>query len=296
MKALLIIPPCPARWLALEKLLDHERAARRADLELRFTKAVESANDAFAIIPDGGQILANACIAKRGDAGVLRYVFTHPDHRRRGFARSVIETLTSWFNMVGGKWLYASATADVAQPFAARFGFRRLHGVSGDPHDTLALLRRSNTEAGDPFGGPAGDVTIRDVTRADDPLMVSLMQHRAGSDPRVPLAESACAAQAAVLDLIHQQEQGTCKLLGAFRGTRIVAIASVATDPLGERTYAMRIPHDEDLPKLREAVLAFADGKGYKQVDFPLETLAETTAAPGVRPDSGSSSLPAPHD
>ena len=296
MKALLIIPPCPARWLALEKLLDHERDARRADLELRFTKTVDSANDAFTIIPDGGQILACACLAKRGDAGVLLYVFTHRDHRRRGFARRVIETLTSWFDMVGGKWLYASATADVAPPFAARFGFRRLHGVSGDPHDTLALLRRSNTEASDPFGGPACDVTIRDVTRADYPLMVSLMQHRAGPDPRVPLAESACGAQTAVLDLIHQQEQGTCKLLAAFRGTRIVGIASVATDPLGERTYAMRIPHDEALPKLREALLAFAETKGYKQVDFPLESLAETTTASDAVPDVASAGTPAPHD
>jgi hypothetical protein len=127
----------------------------------------------------------------------------------------------------------------------------------------------------------AGDTVVRDVTRADWPAMVTLLQYSPGPDPRVPLDESAVTAEVFTLDLIDHTERGACALKGAFRGARLVGLATVAIDRSGERTYGMLIPHSAPPPELRAAVLEFAQSKGYAHVDFPMEALraAEPAAA-----------------
>lgn len=276
MKPLLIIPPAPARWRALENLLGHKGPLWREDVEKRFTQGVPDAQDAFAVIADGGLLLANACVNKRGAVGVLGHVFARPEHRRRGHARQVIAAVVSWFDMLGGKWLYLGCPAALADGLYAKFGFRVLHRLARVPGEEVTMLRVAAGARETPFAETDGEIAVRDATRADWPLLVALLQHFPGPDPRVPLRESAVSAELAMLELFSRQERGTCRLLAAWRGDRIIGLASVATDALGRRTYAMLLPHNETLPPLREAVTAFAQGRGYEQVDFPLEALAAT--------------------
>jgi hypothetical protein len=117
------------------------------------------------------------------------------------------------------------------------------------------------------------------VTRADWPLIVALLQHYCGPDPRVALGESALAAETTALDLISQQQQGTCHLLVASRQRRIIGLGSVATAQSAERTYAMTLPHDQPVDGLRQALIDFARARGFRQVDFPMEALARSVAS-----------------
>jgi GNAT superfamily N-acetyltransferase len=278
MKPLLIIAPAPARWHALADLVAHKEPQWLEDIEKRIVNGVDGGQDAFAVIPEGGRLLAGACINRRHDIGILGHVFTRAEHRGLGFARRLITTLLSWFDMSGGKWLHLGTTADVAERVFAKFGFKITHRASRQPHDRVMMLRTADGLASNPLDNAVGEPVIHDVSRADWPLIVSLLQRRPGPDPRVSSDESAVTAEVAGLDLITQQENGTCRLRAAFCGDCIVSLASVATDQLGERTYAMLIPHSDPAPGLREAVVEFARSKGYSQVDFPMEALSRGRA------------------
>lgn len=283
MKPLLIVPPAPARWPALLELLRHKGQPWLNDLERRVCEGIPGAEDAYAVMPAGGQYLASGCINKRGDIGILGHVFTRPDHRRRGHARLLTETLLSWFEMTGGRWLYLGTTAELDEGLYRKFGFRPFRRAAWAPHDRLTMLRTGAGVTEDPLADGHEDVAIRDLTRADWPLMVALLQHREGPDPRVPLGESAVTAEVFTLDLVIHLERGACLLKGAFGGPRLLGVASVATDQPGERTYAMLMPCAGAPPQLRQAAIELAHSKGYTQVDFPMEALA--TAAHRPRPD-----------
>jgi len=274
-KPLLILPPAPQRWLALHDLLGHKGPVWLEDIEQRCTRGVAGAQDAFAVMPSGGQMLASASIQKRLDIGILGHVFTRPDHRRRGFARRLLETAIAWFDMVGGKQLYLGTAAEL-EPLYAGAGFRVLHHAMRDGQDVLIMTRGAAAPGAD---DDARDVTIRPAARGDWPLMVALLQEHYGPDPRVSLAESAVAAEPTTLELVSRSEKGVCSLLAAWRGGRIIGLGSIATDELGERTYAMVMPHNDAPPALREALVAEAERKGYKQVEFPLEALAAAVPA-----------------
>ncbi len=289
MKPLLIIPPCAARWHALQDLLAHKGPPWLEDIEQRFAQGVAGARDAFAVVPNGGQFVAHACINAFGHTGVLGHVFTRPDHRRRGYALQLLKTVLSWFNMVGGKRIYLGTTVDLAEPLYGKFGFKIIRRTSPAPSeggagaalDRVMMMRVADGQPEDPLADMPGEVAVREVGRAEWPLIVALLQHRPGPDPRVSLDETAVAAEAFVLELINGQARGTCALRAAFRGPQVFGFASVATDQLGERTYAVQMPHNEPLPALREAIVELARTKGYTQVDFPMEALAappETTS------------------
>lgn len=283
MKPLLIIPPCPARWHSMEELLDFEGPTRLEDLRRRFVEGVPGSRDAFAVVRDGGRILAHACVAARGPVGLLGSIYTRPEHRRRGLARSLVQMLVDWFEMIGGRWLYASCPVGAAERLLRPLSFAVLHRVPRDPEDQVSLMRRSPGADEDPYAGLAGDCTVRDATRADWPLIAGLLQHRCGPDPRVGLAESALDAPRFALELVTQQERGVCQVQLACQDGRVVALGSVATDQLGQRTYAMLLPYGRVPPVLREAILTCAQAKGYTQVEFPLETLAgPESAAPST--------------
>ena len=275
MKPLLIIPPSPARWPALRDLPLHDDPIWQDDLEKRFARGLPRSQDAFAIFADGGHVLGTACICKRHDLGVLTRVYVQPDHRQRGLARQLVDTVLSWFDMTGGKWLYATTTADLLEGLFSKVRFRDVHRVAATPHDATVILRAAADVPDDPLLAADGPVTVHDLSRANWPTMVVLMHNRAGADPRVPLGESSVAAEATALDLIAQLEAGTCSLKAAFQGPRLIGLASIATQPEGERTYAMIMPHDDVPQVLRNAVVEFAQAGGYQQVDFPMEALAE---------------------
>ena len=280
-KPLMIMAPAPGRWPALQDLVGHKGRPWLADIERRVLHGVLGSLDVYAVIPSGGQFLANACIDKFGDVGVLGHVFTRPEHRRRGYARQVMETVLGWFDMTGGQWLFLGTTAELDASLYAKFGFTPLRRVVWAPHDRLTMVRPGQRAQGDPLADVRGDVVVREVNRAHWPAMVTLLQYRAGPDPRVPLEETAVTAEVFTLDLIDHQERGACRLFGAFRGQRLVALGTVASDRPGERTYAVLVPHSGAPAELREALVRWAQTKGYGHVDFPMEGLAvEQAPAP----------------
>ncbi len=273
-KPLLVIPPAPARWPALRELPIHPDPLWQDDLEKRFAQGLPRSQDAFAIIPDGGLVLGCAALSKRHDLGVMSRLFVQPEHRGRGYARRLLETLIAWFDMTGGKWLYATATADLAEGLLRKLGFKTIRRAPRTPHDAVVVMRLTGDIYDDPLATADGRLTIHDVSRANWPTMVVLLHNRPGPDPRISLDESAVGADRAALELIAQQEAGKCLLKAAFCGTRLIALGTLAIDQPGERTYAMITPHSDAPPALREALLEVARGKGYSQVDFPMEALA----------------------
>ncbi len=277
MKPLLIIPPAPARWPALLSLLQHQGAPWVPNMERRFHPGVPGATDAYAVMPSGGLILASAGINRCGDIGVLGHVFTHPDHRRRGYGRQVTEAALSWFDMTGGKWLYLTTTAELDEGLYWKFGFAPLHRAVWEPFDRIMMLRIGHGVTTEPLADATGDLKLRELTRADWPSMVALLQYRLGPDPRVPLGESAVNAEVVTLDLLAHLDRGAAHLLGAYQGSRLVALASVALPAETDRTYAVILPHVGAPPELREAAIAFAQSRGYAHVQFPMEALERAT-------------------
>lgn len=279
MKPLLILAPSPARWSAIEQLLREEDPRVLEDLRIRLNDGVQGAQDAFAVLPESSHDLACACVRRRHDVGVLGQVFTSPAHRQQGHARSLLQALLSWFDMSGGKWLYLTCTRAEAEDVFEKFGFQTRHASGTDREARVTMLRTPAHVGENPYERLSEPLATREATRADWPLMMALMQHYVGADPRVPLAESALTAEATLVELFAQQQQGVCHIAAAWRQERIVGFGSVALNAPGSRTYAMILPQGQSPEGLREAVIEYARGRGYQQVDFPMETLAAKRGA-----------------
>lgn len=308
-KPLLVLPPAPGRWQQLEDLYADLAPVWKNDLRLRVTEPLDEARDAVAVVPDGGRLLAGVCIRRRGELGVLGHVLTRPEVRGRGLARTLLQTLLSWFDMTGGKWLYVNAPPDLAHGLFEKFGF---HGVRplGDPSgvETRSLVRSPGTAPSIPYDPPpSGGIEVQPLNRAAFPAIVALLKHYRGPDPRVDATTSSAGAETTAIELLDREQQGTCLLRGAIRDHRLIAIGTVATDTLGKRTYGMIAPAGADAEPLRRELQRIAANRGYEQLDFPLETLGAPTgeqpgprdrggpgeqgrAAPGYPPDSSTSS------
>jgi GNAT superfamily N-acetyltransferase len=279
MKPMLIIPPAPARWPALEDLLGHKGAPWVEDIQQRVARGVPGAQDVFAVMPAGAQVLANVTINKWGDCGVLGHCYTRPEQRRRGHARRLLETALAWFDMTGGRHLYLGTTADLVETLYGKFGFAPLHRAAGEPQERVTMYRPGRGVAGALDFSGAGPLAIGEVTRAAWPALVQLLQYRPGPDPRVPVAESAVGAEVFGLELLATQERGACVVQGAYRDGHLVGVGSLATDRPGERTFAVLFPHGEPHVELRASLLEVARARGYGHVDFPMEALAGLPAA-----------------
>ncbi|TWT45306.1 hypothetical protein RAS1_17290 [Phycisphaerae bacterium RAS1] len=272
MKPLLIIPPAPARWPMIERIGLERPAEWWADFKARVSEGGAGAQDAVALIAPGGEALGLACICRGGSIGVLSDIFTRPQHRGRGFARMLVGALLNWFDVTGGKTLHAAAPIDVAQRLLVPQGFEPTRRAS-DAADARVTLRRGSPAGQHDETGP-GAAEVRAVLRGDWPALYDLLQHRPGPDPRVGLDESALGAEEFLAQLSFQQRRGTCVLLVESRAERPEALASLAVDQLGERTYAMILPHDVNSPPLRQAVERTATERGYARVEYPLQALA----------------------
>lgn len=287
MKPMLIMPPAPERWPAIQDLLQHEGAPWLTNLERRFREGVPAAHDALAVIPAGSQLLASAAVSLFGNVGVLGHCYTRPEHRKRGYARQLVDTVRAWFSMLGGRWLFLSTTAELDAAFYGRFGFELLRRAVWAPYDRVTMLW---AREGATTPGPAdlgGTIEVRPVTRAHWPAMVALLQYRVGPDPRIPLDESAVNAEALTLDLLAHQDRGAGLLLGAFCDERLVGLGSVALDRRGEQTYAILIPHTGYPVVLRDAATRFAQSRGFSSVDFPMERLGGWVPGPAGGPAGG---------
>lgn len=271
MKPLLILLPAPGRWNVVESALAPAQDARRADLAARFATQTEGASDAVAAVPHGSGAAAACVVRRRGDVGVLCDLHTRPERRKQGMARSILQTLLSWFDMTGGRWLYAFVPADGSEQVLENFGFKLLHRNA----TCVSMCRTLGSTPESPLPATRAVVHSRELTPADWPCMVALAQHDPGPDPRVPLAEAALASESAASELCQQHRAGKIALLGAFVDGRLVGYASLAIDALGKRTYAMRTPiRGPEADALAAAVSAMATGKGYELVDYPLEAIA----------------------
>lgn len=273
MKPLLIFPPAPQRWPATEALLADQPAPLRADLQARLAGGVEGARDAVAIVPDGAHALACGVIRRRGAVGVLGPLTTRPEHRRRGHALRLMQTLLSWFDMSGGRWLYLTAPRPLLAGFLENFGFRPLHNGAAEG-DSLLLVRALGGVSGEPLARPDAAIDhVGPLDRATFPLVAALLAARGAPDPRTSPGEAAATAEATALELIDQAQRGTFALLGAWHRDHLAALGTLAIDQLGQRTYAMTIPARSGAAALREALLTLGREKGYAQVDFPMEML-----------------------
>ncbi|RMF77716.1 MAG: N-acetyltransferase [Planctomycetota bacterium] len=279
-KPLLILPPAPARQAGLERLLTEESETRRADLVQRFCVGLPHARDALAIATEATTPIACAVIRRRGTVGVFGQLYTAPPHRGKGHCRRLTQTLLSWFDMSGGKWLYAHTRVDLYERFLTHFGFAVLHRLPREQDEYVMLLRRPAAAAPHPFARLNGAFGTRRMTRADWPLVVALLNHYPGPDPRISPAESALAAENAAFDLFAQQEAGAVELIGLTAGKRLAAVASVALDRKGDRTHAMVIPHDRADAAAREAIAEFARTQSYTHVDYPFESLVASASSP----------------
>ncbi len=290
MKPLLIIPPCPARWPAMAELSEELGSPWREDIRFRFRDGVAGSTDAFAVVPDGGRMLAAAYVCKCGPVGVVGRVFTRPEHRHKGLAVSLFQTITTWFDMLGGRRLYAQAPRDTADALLARVGFR-LERFSTTPAGQLATMVRSSGL--EPPAASAAHVEVRPAQRGDWPLIVELLLFNPGPDPRVSLEDSSGSAFVSTLELLNEQDRGTCALLAAVGGGAFAGLATVAVSQPGERTFAMLMPHSAAPPALRDAVLRLAAERGYTRVDFPMEALVG--AAPSLSTDGATTAPDTPH-
>lgn len=274
MKPLLIIPPAASRLSAIEPLLSTLPAARLADLRERIARMLHGSHDAFAAIPDGPNLLAFACIRRFGGFGLLSDLFARSDVRRQGHGLRMLQTLLSWFDMTGGRWLYATAPADLCTGLLENFGFSTVHAFAIDGVELRFVTRALHT-SGEPFAESRDEATMIPLTRAHVPLMVALCHVRGGSDPRVPAEEFAVSVESLVFDLLAQQDAGRCALVGWLRDGRLLTWGSLATESQSSRTYAMRVPANDAVSDCVQAALCdVAQRKGYQHVDFPLEVAA----------------------
>ncbi|MEP0846835.1 MAG: hypothetical protein HRF50_08450 [Phycisphaerae bacterium] len=278
MKPLLVFPPAPGRWCAMEALLADVSDAQRADLQARFCAAMPGAQDAFGVIRDGGHFLCATCVRRSGPVAVLGPIVTRTTHRRQGLAERTLRATLTWFDMTGGERVYATIPA-VFSPWLERAGFTTLHHVESTA-DALRTMRRERSAGRASERGAPSAPLIRSATPADYALLVELLQDHPGPDPRVPLAESAVAAEATVVDWLAQSRHGACHLLVAIQDGRAVGLAVIATDRLGPRTYAVVAPHLGGPAALRSAMVELARGRGYEFVDLPLESPHVRGAAP----------------
>jgi GNAT superfamily N-acetyltransferase len=280
-KPLLIVPPAPERWPKIEALLQHKGQPWLDDLALRFRQGVAGSRDAFAVISDGGNLLAHAAIFSTSDVGILGHVFVAPPVRRQGLASRLIETLVQWFQMTGGHWLYLT-TEPALIPLYERFGFRVLHRAPLGDGEQVTMQRRPADGGVTPLPLRGGVVKTRSVQRADWPLILALLQDHPGADPAVGIDTTAVTAERWALERLAEQAAQRLVLLAAEQEGRIVALALVTPAAGAEPATIALLPHNRVPTALRQAALE----AGQRQ-DAPEPRILFSDAAATATPPSG---------
>lgn len=78
----------------------------------------------FIVAREDGRLVATAGLEDHGEAGVLRSVAVVPDRRNRGLASALVGSLVERSRSRGHGAVYL--LTDAAEPYFARFGFRRI--------------------------------------------------------------------------------------------------------------------------------------------------------------------------
>jgi L-amino acid N-acyltransferase YncA len=95
------------------------------------------------------------------DVAVLGMVWTRPDQRRKGVARTLLAHALAAFRAGGGRAMYLCTTNPAAFDLYAAAGFRSLVG------DGMRYLAPGNEDFDDTYFSWAGPATIRDATWGD---------------------------------------------------------------------------------------------------------------------------------
>jgi GNAT superfamily N-acetyltransferase len=278
-KPLLIVPPAPERWPKIEALLNHKGQPWLDDLALRFRQGVAGSRDTFAVIFDGGNLLAHAAIFSTADIGILGHVFVAPPVRRQGLASKLIETLLQWFQMTGGHWLYLT-TEPALTPLYERFGFQVLHRAPVGDGEQVTMQRRPADGGITPLPLRGGAVTTRSVQRADWPLVLALLQDHPGADPAVGIDTTAVQAERWTLERLAEQAAQRLQLIAAEQNGRIVGLALVTPTAGSEPATIALLPHSRVPAALRQAALKAAHRKDVPEPRILFSNAAETAMPP----------------
>jgi GNAT superfamily N-acetyltransferase len=95
------------------------------------------------------------------DVGVLEMVWTHPDHRRKGIARTILQHTIADFRCQGGVALYLCTTNPAAEALYAHQGFRPLIG------DGMRYLAPGHADFDRSYFADAGPARVRPAVWGD---------------------------------------------------------------------------------------------------------------------------------
>lgn len=118
---------------------------------------------------DNGRVLGNLSIRPALERGayIIGNVAVHPDHRRQGIARMLMETTINEVVACGGRWIGLEVRADnvAARALYEPFGFREVGR-------TLHMLRPAGLKTDPPVGTLPG---LRPARREDHTALVNLV-------------------------------------------------------------------------------------------------------------------------
>ncbi len=118
------------------------------------------------------QLVATVTTAVYGtDRAWIGMVLTHPDHRRRGYARRLTQTAIDYLREQGVQRIMLDA-AEAARPLYEDLGFRRLYSVEVWQGRASGLSRLAGSSAAQrrpPGRGCAGRGSVRCGTPVADP-------------------------------------------------------------------------------------------------------------------------------
>jgi amino-acid N-acetyltransferase len=87
--------------------------------------------DTFLIAREDGRLVAVAGLEDHQSVGLIRSVASHPDHRQRGLATTLVQTLIDRSRALGHRAVYLRTST--AEAYFARFGFRRVEIAQVNP-------------------------------------------------------------------------------------------------------------------------------------------------------------------
>lgn len=102
-EVLLVASPCPQATPELVELLGHKGEPWVWQIALCIDGRAEGINARFYVARVEGQLVANVTVLQTGGLGSLGHVFTKPEYRGQGLARTLLEAAVADFDRHGGR-------------------------------------------------------------------------------------------------------------------------------------------------------------------------------------------------